>query len=352
MKILHVVEPFATGVLSFIQELSNYQINIGHDVIIAYGVRDGTPNNVREMFDPRIRMIRVKSFNGALKSLINPRSYLEIRGIYHDVNPDVVHLHSSASGFIGRIVIPCKSTRVFYTPHGYSFLSDNTPFILKKIYWVIEKVASMFKSTTIACSYREFQDAKKISSRSTYVNNGVNVKALVKDIKQINLSGQITVCTSGRIIHQKGPIFFNEIARKLPNINFIWIGEGEMQDELDSPNIKVTGWMKREDTLALVGSSTFFILTSYGEGLSVSLLEAMCLKRICIVRNVRGCRDIIRDKDNGFLCETPDDFVNTIKSVVAGKLNGLTCAESAYNDILSQYNSEFMAKKYCEIYQK
>lgn len=352
MKILHVVEPFATGVLSFIQELCNNQADMGHDVTIAYGVREGTPKNVEEMFDSRIKMVQVKAFNGALKSLLNPKAYIEINRIYRNFNPDVVHLHSSASGFIGRISIPCHKTKVFYTPHGYSFLSDNTPFLLKKIFWIIEKVASLFKSVTIACSAREYQDAKKITSHSAFVNNGVNVKDLGKYAKSLDFSNNITVCTSGRIIHQKGPLFFNEIAKKLPQVKFIWIGEGDMQDALTAPNITITGWKEREDTLSIVGNSTFFILTSYGEGLSVSLLEAMVLKRICIVRNVRGCKDVIRNNENGFLCDTVDDFVDVINNVITGKLDGNIVSQGAYNDILSQYDSDRMAKKYLEIYFK
>lgn len=352
MKILHVVEPFATGVLSFIQELSNYQVDQGHDVFIAYGVRVGTPSNVQDMFDRRIHMIRVKSFHGALKSLLNPLAYVEVRQIYDDVNPNVVHLHSSASGFVGRVALPCHKTKVFYTPHGYSFLSDNTPFLLRKGFWVIEKIASKFKSVTIACSKREFQDAIRISSKATFVNNGVNVDDLSRFAYPMNMQGQIVVCTSGRIIHQKNPVMFNQIAESLPHVKFVWIGEGEMRSVLKSSNITVTGWKDRDETLRIVGKSTFFILTSFGEGLSVSLLEAMAMQRVCIVRNVRGCKDVIRNCENGLLCNSVDEFVNAIKQVVCGELDGKVLSQGAYNDVITLYNSKLMTKQYLEIYNR
>lgn len=350
MKILHVVEPFATGVLSFIQELSGQQVNKGHEVYIAYGVRIGTPRNVEEMFDSRIHMIRVRAFHGALKSILNPKAYKEVYSIYNNIKPDVVHLHSSASGFVGRLTIPCSKTKVFYTPHGYSFLSDNTPWLLRKAFWYIEKIAASFKSVTIACSEREYQDVQKITKHSTYVNNGVNVNALGQYMKPINFDEDIVVCTSGRIIHQKDPILFNQIAERLPHIRFIWIGEGEMQDALVAPNITVTGWKSREETLSIVGSANFFILTSFGEGLSVSLLEAMALKRICIVRNVRGCKDVIRNGENGFLCDDVDGFTSTIENVIHNQLAGQKAIEGAYNDILTKYNSKLMADKYLNAY--
>ena len=351
MRILHVVEPFATGVLSFIQELSGQQVNKGHEVYIAYGVRIGTPDNVEEMFDSRIHMMRVRAFNGALKSILNPKAYKEIQSIYRNIKPDVVHLHSSASGFVGRLTIPCSKTKVFYTPHGYSFLSDNTPWILKKAFWYIEKIAATCKSVTIACSEREYQDAQKITRHSTYVNNGVNVDVLGQFTKPINFDGDIVVCTSGRVIHQKDPILFNQIAERLPHIRFVWIGEGEMQDALTAPNITVTGWKNRDETLGIVGRANFFILTSFGEGLSVSLLEAMALKRICVVRNVRGCRDVIRNGENGFLCDDVEGFVRTIENAIKNQSLGQTASNGAYNDILTKYNSKLMADKYLEIYK-
>ena len=352
MKILHIVEPFATGVLSFIQELSNYQVEQGHDVFIAYGVRVGTPSNAQDMFDGRIHLIRVKSFYGALKSLLNPLTYVEIRHIYNDVKPDVVHLHSSVSGFVGRIALPCHKTRVFYTPHGYSFLSDNTPFLLRRGLWLIEKIASRFKSVTIACSKREFQDAIRISPKATFVNNGVDVDDLSRYACPLGMQRQTVVCTSGRIIHQKDPKLFNQVAEALPHIQFVWIGEGEMRSVLKSPNIMVTGWKDRNETLRIVGASTFFILTSFGEGLSVSLLEAMAMQRVCVVRNVRGCKDVIRNGENGLLCNSADDFVNAINLVVCGELDKKKLSQGAYNDVLALYNSKLMAKRYLEIYNR
>jgi len=352
MKILHVVEPFATGVLSFIQELTRYQVT-ECDVYVAYGVRNGTPENVESLFDSRVYMIRVKNFHGAIGSLVNPFSYLEIRRIFNKVEPDIVHLHSSASGFIGRIVIPCKRTKVFYTPHGYSFLSDDLSKFKKKIFFAIERISAKKRSMTIACSKREYDDALKVSKNATYVNNGVDLNFLSKYDTPLDLSSRkVVVCTSGRIIHQKGPEFFNEIAQKLPDIDFVWIGDGEMRDALNSPNINITGWKTREETLSIVGNSTMFILTSFGEGLSVSLLEAMGLHRICMVRNVRGCSDVISNGGNGFLCDEVDDFVQNIKNVIKDSKLGYTIAENGYNDVVNNYNGALMVRKYSEIYKQ
>lgn len=41
-----------------------------------------------------------------------------------ELKPDVIHLHSSKAGVIGRVAFNGEIP-MFYTPHGYSFLMEN-----------------------------------------------------------------------------------------------------------------------------------------------------------------------------------------------------------------------------------
>ncbi len=60
MKILHIAEPFATGVLSFLVDITKRQIE-ENEVYILYGVRPLTPKNVENLFDKRVRLIRISN---------------------------------------------------------------------------------------------------------------------------------------------------------------------------------------------------------------------------------------------------------------------------------------------------
>ena len=64
-KILHIAEPFATGVLSFLLDITKRQIE-EYDIYILYGIRPLTPTNVEELFDHRIHLIKMNSFKGAI----------------------------------------------------------------------------------------------------------------------------------------------------------------------------------------------------------------------------------------------------------------------------------------------
>ena len=349
-KIMHVAEPFATGVLSFLVDLTRQQVE-EYEVYILYGVRPLTPDNVSNLFDKRVHLIKIDSFKGAIGTVFNFKAYRDVRRWYIKIDPDIVHFHSSASGFVGRWALPCKKLSAFYTPHGYSFLMRNGTKFKRFLFWLIEYLSAKRSAVTIACSEGEYKEAMKLSKRSTYVNNGINTKNLKSFVRSISkIQHPIKICTSGRILYQKNPKLFNEIARLLPEAQFIWIGEGELESELTSPNICVTGWIKREEALNIIKDVDFFILPSLWEGLPISLLEAMYLKKICLVSDVIGNRDVIKNGINGLICHSANEYADLIRSIADGKVEGVLLAEHASNDIEEDYNIDLMAQKYDEIY--
>ena len=351
-KIVHVAEPFATGVLSFLMDITRRQVE-RHEVYILYGIRPLTPIHVEDLFDRRVHLIKVDSFQGAIGTVINFRSYRDVHKWFKVINPDIIHLHSSASGFVGRWALPCGKLPVFYTPHGYSFLMKDGAKFKRFLFWVIEYLSAKRSAITIACSEGEYKEALKLSANSTYVNNGINIHELEMFVRPIGqLQNPIKICTSGRILHQKNPKLFNEIAKLLPEAQFIWIGEGELKNELTSSNISVTGWIKREEALDIIKDADFFILPSLWEGLPISLLEAMYLKKICLVSNVIGNRDVIRNGVNGLICNSADEYADSIRDIINGKIDGISLSERASEDVEQNYNVDLMAQKYDEIYKK
>ncbi len=348
-KILHIAEPFATGVLSFLIDITKYQIE-KYDVYIVWGMRPLTPKNVETLFDPRVHLIFCEEFKGAIGSVINPKAYLKIRKLYHQINPDIIHMHSSASGFIGRWSLPCKKIDAFYTPHGFSFLIKNGINIQQKIFWTIEKVSTWRKCLTVACSEGEYQEAKKLSKYCTFINNGINK---IEIDKYYNKTKKIspTVCTSGRILSQKNPMLFNKIAQLLPNFNFIWIGDGELKALLTAPNIKVTGWVSRSEALRITSKSSFFLLPSLWEGLSISLLEAMYLKCICIVSNCVGNRNVIQTDVNGFRCNSATEYATVIADCLKQKIKYQSIIETAHQEVDNIYNTKNMSESYEKLYE-
>lgn len=132
-KILYIVEAMGGGVFTYIVDLANELVDT-YDMYIAYAVRKQTPSNYKDYFDKRIHMIEVKNFARAINATKDIAAFFEIRKIAKEIKPDIIHLHSSKAGALGRFAFSGKRVPLFYTPHGYSFLMQNSSEAKRKIY--------------------------------------------------------------------------------------------------------------------------------------------------------------------------------------------------------------------------
>jgi glycosyltransferase involved in cell wall biosynthesis len=330
-------------------ELTNHLCD-DFEIVIAYGVRPFTHKNFKAYFDSRVRWIEVHNFQRSV-GIKDIKAFFELKRIVREVCPDIIHLHSSKAGFLGRWAFNGNCYKIFYTPHGFSFLIKGESKLKRNLYWLIEYLSAKTKAVTIACGKGEYEEALKLSSRSLYVNNGVNIHELHPFLAESFSKNKIpVVCTSGRISCQKNPRLFNAIALLLPHIRFIWIGDGEMRSELTAGNIEITGWLPRKEALRVLTEADCFLLPSLWEGLPLSLLEAMYFKKLCLVSDVVGNRDVVDNGRNGFICYTAEEYAREIDRMLQNEVDRLTLAEQAHQDIVSFYNTDNMADAYKKIY--
>ena len=352
-KILYIVEAMGGGVFTYIVDLANELVN-SYDMYIAYAVRKQTPQNYKDYFDKRIHLIEVENFGRAINPAKDIAAFFEVKKIAAEINPDVIHLHSSKAGAIGRMAFNGK-VPMFYTPHGYSFLMENYKPIKRRMFKFIESVCAKRNCTTISCSVGEHQESLKLTKRATYVNNGINMAELQEIIdKTEKIEHPFTVYTLGRICYQKNPTLFNEIAESIPDVKFVWIGDGELREQLTSKNIEITGWTDRSTAIRYAVNADVFLLPSRWEGLPISLLESMYMKKVCLVSNVIGNRDVVHNDKNGFVCEMAKEFVEVIEKCrnknCQAEIKRIT--DQAYQDVLNMYNTKVMAEQYKINYEK
>ena len=80
------------------------------------------------------------------------------------------------------------------------------------------------------------------------------------------------------------------------------------------------------------------------------MLESMYMKKICVVSNVIGNRDVIHNGENGLVCSTAEEFADAIKTTEDS--NNVAMSIHAYEDVLKEYNTKVMANKYRMIYEE
>lgn len=352
-KILMVSETMGSGVFVYLYQLCNAIVDY-FDVYLAYSPhRIETPSNFKDYFDSRIHLIEYD--NLGKDSIFNIcsdfKAIRELREIEKQISPDIIHLHSSIAGGIGRLAFAGKNKTILYTPHGYSYVVMESG-IKCTVFKILEKLLGRFTTLTIACCESEEKEARKFCKKVTHIETGINLKELSETIAgvQPEKNKKFTVYTLGRVCNQKNPKLFNDIAKNLPNLRFLWIGGGDKESMLTSSNIEITGWLPREEALAKAMGADAFLLCSIGEGLPVSLLENMYLKKLSIVSNVIGNKSVIHNNVNGYVCDNLKDYIKCIDKISKSHDVELNMIQNAYDDIISIYNINIMTQKYIDLY--
>lgn len=344
-----VCEAYGGGVFTYVSQLCNDMADT-FDVYLAYSLRPQTPHNYRDFVDSSVHMIELKNVGAkGLSSLANDIVAIkELRRIERAVKPDIIHLHSSIAGGLGRLAFCGRNNKIVYTPHGYAHILMGAG-AKTAMYRIAEKVLGN-RAITLTCSESENIEARKFSKRTAYIETGVNIQALSEEVEGIALikSDKFIVCTMGRACVQKQPQLFNRIAELVPEVRFIWIGSGELESELTAPNVEVTGWIPHKEALAIAMKADAFVLCSLGEAIAMSLIENMYLKKLILVSNAMGNKSVIQDGVNGYVCDTAEEYAERIKAAVNEFPSALT--DRAYQDVMQIYNTEIMKKKYIEFY--
>jgi len=357
IKIVQFVEAFGGGVYTYVKDLSNFlathQSDINCEIHLIY-----SPNRVeldKELFHKEIHP-DVFLYEIDMQRSINLKKDIIViqktRKILKKIKPDIIHLHSAKACVIGRIAcLGLVSKRnVYYSPHGYSFVQQNISKNKVLFFKCIEyTMPFLFGGTTVASGNTEFELSKKIG-KSVLVRNGVDFE-LPNKIFFSRANSTLTIGTVGRLTLQKNPKAFNEIALRLPNINFIWIGNGELIDEITAENITVTGWIRtREELLQKINSLDLYLQVSLWEGLPIAILEAMAMRKPLLVSNVIGNKDTVDNNYNGFVYDTIDEAIERIQ-YFSDKKKRIEMGDNSYKKVFKEYNKKNNFLRLINIYK-
>jgi len=326
MRIMHITEALGGGVLNIIQQLATMQCRDGSTVAIVHSIRSDTPphSELINLFPTPIE--RIELF---MTTNISP--FKDLAAIYRIIRlvrkfkPDVVHLHSSKAGVLGRIAckLAGRSKSCFYTPHGFSFLRQDLSPKTRTLFALIERLCSYFGGTTIACSQSELEHAVNSAGqkKSFLVENCIPLNLVKPSVG--GAEGVCRVSTTGRLSYPKNPSAFRELATQLQDqpACFLWIGGGELYHELlvDNvlpSNIVITGWVDREQVISHLSISDIFVMTSLWEGMPLALIEAQASGLPAVVPDVEGCRDIVINGVTGFICKDATEMLSKTKILI------------------------------------
>jgi glycosyltransferase involved in cell wall biosynthesis len=236
------------------------------------------------------------------------------------------------------------------------YFHDNQNYFLFFFSYLLE-ILLLLKTDLILSQTNE--DIKKISFflnflnvKKRYIGNGTDILKKKKIIKK-NCQF-IAIC---RFSQNKGleDLFFafSKINRMYPKSSLTIIGGPRTMEDykymkllkkkFDLRNVLITGMVNNVKKYLFPGQ--IYVLPSYREGLSRSLLEAMSCGLIPIASNIRGSREVIINNYNGLIYNFADktDLLAKMKNILS--LN-LKKKKFLINNSINTIRNKFLKKNY------
>jgi glycosyltransferase involved in cell wall biosynthesis len=251
-----------------------------------------------------------------LKSLVNltVSTFKKLRR----ERPDVVHLHSTYAGMIGRMV--CIAARlvapeyrplVVYTPHAWAFLMRSGA-VKQKLYALVERALLLLTDAVICVSAFEKEEARRRglpSERLAVIHNGVPVPEIMP---QRAVSDTRRLLFVGRLDEQKGfdtalaimdKLAESGAAARLTVVGAAMYGGSPPPQRLD---VTYTGWIPASEVPAHFAQNDVLLLPSRWEGFPMGPLEAMAHGLPVLASDVCSLPEIVEDGQTGRLAPADD----------------------------------------------
>lgn len=345
LKILHVTEYAKGGVATVINELlSNQNKNHKTFVLVNYShVEYIGPTSC------------TYSYKGSRSFLGLSVFFIRLIYIYIKLKPDIVHLHSSFAGLVGRLALIFSSAKIVYQPHGVSFDPQRVGGIKNKIYTLIEKIFSRFTNATIAISSYEFNLICKTTDnvKVHLIENGVHDVASIQRPKERN--GRLLFV--GRLDYQKGfDLIINHYEKHNPDFLLDVAGEkvlNNLKTRTSSPKINYLGWLGTKELEQMYAEYSAVVMPSRWEGFGLVAIESMRAGTPVISSNRGALPSIISDNFNGFIfsIENFDSEFRDCLEKLKTKSN-LFFEKNCRNSYEEKFSSEIMASKIEDLYTK
>jgi len=311
MKILHITEALGAGVEHYIALVVQGQVSAGHQVVLAHSIRPETSvDQLDKEFSGLFKRV-VVSMVTEVSLLKDISSVVHLMRLIHQEKPDVVHLHSSKAGVLGRVaaLFSLTNARVFYSPHGFAFLRKDVSKVKQKLFLWFEKIAGLLPGVLVACSATEARLAIDVvgHKRVALVENAIDLDTVLPSER--SRQGAVNVLNASRACYQKAPWRFQQVAQQCAALpaSFVWVGDGDLRPQA-AANLRITGWVGQAEVAKYLAQADVFLMPSLWEGMPLALIQAQAAGVPAVVSNVVGCCDVVQDGITGFVCDTDEEL--------------------------------------------
>ena len=318
-----VVSAYTESHVSLRAELIREMLLRGHEVVVFGGDPEET---WREEFAKRGCSYRQFFVN---RTGTNPlQDFKTIRSLgrlFAEEKPDKVFTYHAKGNIYGSIAAYQSGVKEIYSlvaGLGTIFRDNPDDFNPIRSIMAAEYRFALKRAKTVFFQNdddrRLFCEKGIVDLSKTAIVNGSGVDTV--RFSYVTPPQDISCLFVGRLIKDKGIREFIEAARtvkeRYPTISFQIVGDiDENPTSLKKDEVAqlaqegvVTFYGSQADIVPFYNKCAVFVLPSYHEGTPRSALEALSVGRPVILTDAPGCRDVVRDGENGIMVPVRDPF--------------------------------------------
>ena len=364
MKVLHLISSGGMyGAEVMLLNLASAQKRLGCDPIIGVFRNALHPHlEIADEADRRKLQVAIFECNGrfdrkllrAIREFVRDRDISLVHG--HGYKPDIYgYLSARAVG------IPFVATCHLWTGatlliRFYEFLDS---FILRRAQAAVG----------VSDAIRQIVERSGVPRANiSTIYNGTDFsrfRAAAPTLRaDLGIGDRVLIGTVARLEEQKGLEYFirasREVLSELPDALFVVVGDGSQRSRLDGL-IRQLGLKSRvlllghrNDMPGVYASLDLFVLASIDEGMPMTILEALALRKPVIATAVGAVEKLVIPEQTGLLVQPRD--VPALRDAMLRCLRNQSFAQTlgknGQEHVQTFFSAQGMARKYVELYER
>ncbi len=299
----------------------------------------------------------------------------QLRSIFKQLNPDVIHLHTARAGFLGVLAAALLRVPIIYTGHTWRFEQKSNP-ISSGLFRQIERYISTQADFVTFLTRRDMEIGIKHclvpKNTCSTINTRIGCDTAWDDIKarivkHAESQHVPTILNLGQLCDRKNPLLFLDIAKRIhkirPDVRFEWLGDGAQRKAVEARAIALgisnavhfSGYCERLLVETKLTNSDLLLFTSKFEGVPLAILEAKLMGLPIVASNYPGVESVVRHGIDGFVFDLndPDVGAEKVLDLLASVQMRLKFAEEGYFFAKQEHaKPSIMANEFGDIYKR
>lgn len=308
---------------------------LSHRLVLAQAARDAgarvtvlaaDTGRGQQILDEGFSFVPVPFTRRGRNPLREPLMSVRLGRLYRHLRPDIIHHVTIKPVLYGSLAARtiCRRAGVVNAVSGLGFafsVQERARTLRALVTWLYRIALRHPNSRTIFQNPADralFVDSGLVPAEGAVLIPGSGVDCARFTDSSLP-SGTPVVMLASRMLWDKGVREFvaaaREVKQRRPDVRFVLVGGldpgnptavGASQLDTWTTEGVVEWWGHRDDMERVLPQATVIALPSYREGLPKVLLEAAACGRPLIATDVPGCRDVVRDEENGLLVPPRD----------------------------------------------